>query len=183
MDISNPYLSIEISESQFKSIKDSLRRELKRLFNEIQELSNPHISIAYVLGKRHIKDLENLAQEISEGPFEMNINGIKLVDSRFYDGTIVSLSLEHTDDFIYLQEFSKEWIVTDESVIIKEDFPGGFQAHLSLFILKDLDLETKEILPLYLETALAKIKTRIFGERFTIYDDQREKLIQKDFVK
>lgn len=183
MEINNPYISVEISESQFASIKRSLKKELQLLIPNILDLTDPHITIAYILGKKNISDLEALAEEIAEGPFIMNVNGIKAFESTYYEGTVISLSLDHTDDFIYVQEFVKESVITDESVLIKEDYPGGFKAHLSLFVLKGLDEKTIELLPLYLETVLSKLNIKIKGEKFSIFNDQRQKLIEKNFNK
>lgn len=181
MEINNPYISVEINESQFKSIKEQIRSELKKLgFEDIQDLPTPHISIAYLIGKKDINDLEGLAQEMIEAPFSMKTNGISLVDSSYYQGQIISLSLIHTDDFLYSQEHVKESLCNEE-VVLKEDFPGGFKAHISLFLLKDIDDEMKELLPQYLEVALAGVATTITGLKFSVYNSDREKVLERKF--
>ena len=182
MEVQNPYVCVEISESQFQTIKDSLKKELVKLgFEDIQELPNPHISIAYILGKKNVDQLEQLADEISEGSFKMAVNGIKAVDAPYYKGTIISLSLIHTDDFLYSQEFVKDFI-TDDDVLIKEYFPGGFQAHLSLFLLKGLPQDLIDVLPEYLEIAVGNVKADIQGESFSIHNGDREKIIGRKFL-
>lgn len=183
MEIKDPYLCVEISESQFVRIKNQLRKELNFMgFENLKELPNPHISISYLLGKMNKADLDLLANEIAEGPFEMKVNGIKLIDSSFYQGTVISLSLEHSDDFVYLQEFVKESILGEDEIVVKDDFPGGFKAHISLFLINELNDEEKELISEYLEIALTNIGVKVKGEKFSISDCNREKIIEKSFI-
>jgi len=180
MEIENPYFSVEISSNQVESIKNGLRKVLKEsLTIPFEDLPNPHISISYGIGKGKKEDLETICEEICEAPFCMDITGFELIYSEFYNGTILCLALNHNDDFLYSQEFLKENF-QDKNIEFKE-FKGGFKAHISLFLFKEISPEEIEILPRYLEICFNNLSNKIIGERFCVYSGSREKLIEKTF--
>ena len=181
MDIKNPYFSVEISSNQIDAIKKDVEKILKDSIEiPFESLSNPHISISYGIGSIKKENIEDICEEICEAPFCMEITGFELVFSEYYNGTILCLALNHNDDFLYSQEFLKENF-NDKNVSFKE-FKGGFKAHISLFIFKEITPEAIEVLPRYLEIALSNVnKTKIIGEKFCVYSENREKLIEKNF--
>lgn len=182
MEIQNPYFCVEFSEEQIKAIKVPLRKILnKDLEIELVELPIPHISISYILGNIKDKEAIDLASDIVEAPFSMDIIGIEAVDSEYYEGTIISLALTHNDDFMYSKELIEKTFKLNPNLKIKE-FDGGFKAHISLFVIKGLDEEQKILISRYLELFLSDygIK-RIDGENICVYNSAREKLIQKKF--
>lgn len=178
--VKNPYFSVEFGEEQLGNIRTQIKKVLKYIELSMTDLDNPHISISYVLGNVNVKTIEEAAEQIVEAPFKMTIRGIEAVESEYYGGTIISLLLSHTDDFLYSQEFLKESFA-NEQVKIKE-YSGGFQAHVSLFVLKDLTPKEKKLIPRYIEVCLLNLGgLEIQGEKFCMYDENRQKLLEKNF--
>lgn len=182
MEIKDPYISVELSDRQFASIKRQIKKELESLgFKDIKNLDTPHISLSYVVGDKSKEELEFLAEEIVYSPFKMKMNGIKVLDAPYYKASVVSISLHHTDDFIYVQEYLKENFSYDNKSFIQEKFKDGFQAHISCFIVPTLSEEEMEALSRYLEICLSKVNLDVFGEKITVYNGNREKIIEKHF--
>lgn len=176
----NPYFSVELSEEQINQIREKTKKILVDQLNlDVEDLSNPHISISYIMGELPVKTLEEIAENIVEAPFFMKINGFKILESEYYQGLIVSVSLDHSDDFLYSQEFLKE-VVSSEAVTIKE-YDGGFKAHISLFVIRGLSKENEELLPRYLEIAVSELNFMVKGEKFSIYNHERQKVLEKKF--
>jgi len=176
----NPYFSVELSAEPINKIREKTKKILVDQLNlDIENLSIPHVSISYILGELSIKTLEEIAENIVEAPFFMKIKGFKIFGSEYYKGMIISVSLDHSDDFLYSQEFLKE-IISSEDVTIKE-YNGGFKAHISLFVIKGLSKENKELLPRYLEMAVSELNLMVWGEKFSIYNNERQKVLEKKF--
>ncbi len=182
--VPNPYFSVEISEHQINHLRSRIQGILgKEIEVEFQILENPHISISYFLGDVNLQDIEQVAEEIVEAPFKMTVCGIDPVESNYYGGTIISLGLKKSDDFLYCQEYLKESLANEENIKIKE-YKGGFIAHVSLFVIKGLSEKDKFYLSRYLEICLADVGgTEVFGEKFCMYNPDRVKLIEKQFLK
>lgn len=179
--VPNPYFSVEFSEDQINHLRKSLIKALKDLDLELENLPTPHISISYVLGYVDLSQLESVAQEIVEAPFNMNIVGVDTIESQYYGGTIIGLSLEQSEDFLYSQEIIKESLTQENSVSIRE-FEGGFRAHISLFLIKDLTDEQKFLISRYLELALSQLDSKtVSGEKLCMYNPDREKMFEKKF--
>lgn len=182
MKIKNPYFSVELSESQIANIRDEIKDILLKDLNlEIYNLDTPHISISYVLGNIEDSLVEQVSNEIVESPFKVKVVGIKLVDSPYYGGDIVSLAVTHSDEFLYCQEFLKENFQDSEEVTFKE-FHDGFHAHISLFVIKNLPLKDKDLLSRYIEISAQSLAGKnIFGEKLCIYDPDRVKILERSF--
>ena len=180
-DVRNPYFSVEIHQEQIQEIKKIMKKVFQEFDLPVEELPNPHITISYLLGAVKTKNLEVVAEEIAEAPFKMKVLGLDLLESSYYGGTLIVLKLEHSDDFLYAQEYLKETLVED-GISIKK-YKGGFKAHISLFLLKDIPKKRpKNLLVRYLELCLSRIDSReIIGNSFCIYNDEREKLFSKKF--
>lgn len=180
-NIPNPYFSVELSEVQVNYIREMALKILEKdLQKTVQVLPNPHISVSYLLGNVDLNEIEKVAEEIVEAPFKMNVIGFDSVESSYYGGTIIAIALNHSDDFLYSQDLLKE-VLCSEEVKVKQ-YKGGFRAHLSLFLLKDLTESEKALLPRYLELVFNQNPHKeITGEKFCMYNPDRVKIIEKNF--
>jgi hypothetical protein len=125
--------------------------------------------------------IEQVAGEIIEVPFKTKITGVTSLDSSYYGGTIISVGLIHNDDFKYCQEFLKENFESSEQVKIRE-FRGGFKAHISLFVIKGLTEKEKYFIPRYIELCSNTLAGKdLYGEKFCMYNTEREKIFEKRF--
>lgn len=182
--IGNPYFSIELNEEQISNIRKAVSKILvDNLACEITHLPNPHISIHYFIGNILKDEIEAVADEIVEAPFNIKVEGFIAVDSPYYGGTIIALKLIHSDDFLYTQDYLKEVFCNDGEVSFKT-FGNGFDAHLSLILIKDLSPEDIELLPRVLELCFSDLGTKtLYGESFCMYNPNREKILEKKFIK
>lgn len=90
MIIKNPYISIDISEKQFIFLKEEIRKELSFLgFEKFEDLQNPHISIAYLLGNKNISEIKSIVDDLSKDSFKMFINGINVINSEHFQGSLI----------------------------------------------------------------------------------------------
>ena len=179
--IYNPYFSVEIKPDQVQAIKDIIIKNFKNFNLNFEELENPHITVSYLLGGVERDNLESLAEEISEASFKIRVVGLEVLESSYYGGSLIVLKLEDSEDFLYAREYIEENLSGD-NVSIKK-YKGGFKAHISLFLLKDIpNMGQKNKLIRYLEICLADLNPKVIsGNSFCIYDSQRTKLIEKKF--
>lgn len=184
-EIKNPYFSVELSSSLIKNIQTAINKILKNdLDLEFTNLENYHISISYILGMAKRASIEAAMEEIAEAPFKMKIAGFISVYSEYYGGHIIGVHLEHTSDFLYSQEFLKEYLTQDNEEIKIREFEGGFSAHISLVVIKGLKEGESELIARYLELMMTELGGQeIYGEKFCIYNESREKLAEKLFHK
>ena len=177
----NPYFSVEISEEQINRIRSIIKKNLDSFNFNFVDLDNPHISVSYFLGSVKMENIESVANELIEAPFKMKVLGIATIESSYYGGTIVSLKLQQTDDFLYCQEYLKECL-TDDSVVKIKEFKGGFIAHVSLFVIKNLAEKDKFPLSRVLEMSLSDLGGKyVQGEKLCMYNPEREKIMEKFF--
>ena len=184
--VRNPYICVFINEDQIQGIKDQILKSLKELFEEkisIQELPTPHITISYTMGKATKESLENFAKEITEAPFKIRIIGIRTILSIYYNGTILALILENSDDYLYSRSFLQETSQEEgnDFIVKKQKDKNGFEAHISMFVIPNMMGKTEYILPKYLENLLGGVGKDIFASTLDICDDNREKILEYKF--
>ena len=180
MKVNNPYISIRVGDDQFLELRTALKKKLNHFEIKHDDLPDPHISIAYMLGSVAEKELDLLVEEVLKNPLSFDISGLEVLKSEYYGGYIIALNLIHNDDFYYSQDLVKEFLC-DESVCVREDFSGGFKAHISLFLIKDENYEALETLARFLEIELSGVRSQIKASAFSIYDDKRQKVSENSF--
>lgn len=182
----NPYFSISIASEEINDVKEKLAKELDQILGskvEIIQLPDPHITISYTMGSTNKEKLQNFMDELIEAPFLINITGVRLIRSKYYNGTIVALILENSDDYLYSRSLLKE-ILEDEnkSFVVKDQkSQGGFEAHISLFLLPAIEGKLEHILPLYLENALNGVGKTIKANKIEIFDSSRTAFMSAKF--
>lgn len=183
MEISNPYISVELETSGLEDLIKSIQKDLDLLDIKYTEklTRKPHISIAYVLGVHKEDEIKQVCTEITEDKFHTKITGFDVIDTEYYkkEGIqhLLTLALEHSHDFNYATE------LVSESFKVKE-FDGGFKAHISLIGIKTtLSEEAKELLSRTLEVFQNELvpKVKINGDRISVFNDKREEKINIKF--
>lgn len=185
--VHNPYFSISISPEEISDIKNKLEKELNQLFSSenisVTQLPDPHITISYTLGSTTVNNLQHFIDEVTESSFYIKITGIRLIRSKYYQGTIIALILENSDDYLYSRSLLKE-ILEDEnkSFTVKEQkSQGGFEAHISLFLIPNIDAKLEHVLPLYLENSLTGVGKLIKAKSIDIFDASRTPIMSGKF--
>lgn len=183
--IYSPYFSVEISNEQLNPLKNKIRSILDNFNIKVTDIPNPHITISYSLGNASLHTLELLAEELAESSFIIKSVGLFIIPSNHYNGNILVLVLENSEDFLYSQGFLKENLEyeNDSFTIKNAKAKNGFEAHISLFEIPKMMGKDNFILPKYLEIELGGLNIELRGYSFCIYNINRQKLIEKKFSK
>lgn len=170
----NMYLSLTIDGTAIKKVVEMVKKELNTLGIKNEETPVPHISLAYTLGTYSENLLKDIVESIAEGNFTIKPNGFELLDSEYYEATLITLKLSHEQDLKYAMDYIAE------NCEVKS-FNGKFTTHITILKLDGfLSDEDKFLLARYLEmVAVGHISSLdINGQAINMYNPDRELIFQ-----
>lgn len=172
--ITDPYVSVEISEKNLEPIYDAIAKELESLEVPFEKTTRVHLSVAYIIGEHEESKICGVIKKLTSTAFKLNAVGFNVVSSDYFNADLITMTLEKSDDFEYsLHELSKE------NLEIKENFNGNkFEAHITLFKLPRgfLSPQDMDLLCRWLELASIDItpNVKIHGETISVFNCDRK---------
>lgn len=174
--LTNAYISVEVDDTALERLYNAVSEALNILEVPHEKSPRPHVSIAYTLGEKTIKELEAIVEEIAEAPFLIESLGIAIIPGNALPKDFISLKIKDNDDFLYAQEF------VAENCEIQTIFNGNhFIAHISLFtidqgLFESIYEDLAQVLEVYI-SSITPIKLR--GRSISVFNKDRELIIQK----